>query len=169
MSASPVPISQELHLLYSDHHGWLHGWLRRKLGSSFDAADLAHDTFLRLLTREIPDTIRDPRALLTTVAQGIVANFYRRRDIEKAYLDALAVLPPELALSPETLAIMLETLIEIDRLLDGLPVITRKAFLLAQLDGLGQAEIAERLGISVPTVKRHVAKALAQCCFAAAD
>ena len=30
--------------IYRDHHGWLSGWLRKKLGNSFDAADLAHDT-----------------------------------------------------------------------------------------------------------------------------
>lgn len=35
--------------LYLDHHGWLHGWLRRRLDCTDTAADLAHDTFLRLL------------------------------------------------------------------------------------------------------------------------
>ncbi|MCH1999596.1 RNA polymerase subunit sigma, partial [Achromobacter xylosoxidans] len=33
--------------IYREHHGWLSAWLRKKLGNSFDAADLAHDTFLR--------------------------------------------------------------------------------------------------------------------------
>ncbi len=37
--------------LYRAHHGWLQSWLSKKLGSSFDAADLAQDTFLRVLGR----------------------------------------------------------------------------------------------------------------------
>ncbi|WP_416390945.1 sigma factor [Alloalcanivorax xenomutans] len=37
-------------VLYSDHHGWLLGWLRKKLGCSQHAADMAHDTFVRVLT-----------------------------------------------------------------------------------------------------------------------
>jgi RNA polymerase sigma factor (sigma-70 family) len=164
-----APPNHSMHALYSDHHNWLQGWLRRKLGNTFDAADLAQDTFIRVLTRELPDAIRDPRALLTSVAQGMVANFYRRRDIERAYAEALAMLPEAHAVSPETHAIMLEALVVIDRLLDGLPVLIRKAFLLSQLDGLPQAEIAERLELSVPTVKRYIAKALAQCCFASPD
>ncbi|WP_313062038.1 sigma factor, partial [Pseudomonas rhodesiae] len=40
---------QQLHLLYRDHHGWLQGWLRKRLGDREHAADVAQDTFLRLL------------------------------------------------------------------------------------------------------------------------
>ena len=36
--------------LYAEHHGWLRGWLRGRLGNAFDAADLAHDTYLRILS-----------------------------------------------------------------------------------------------------------------------
>ena len=86
--------------------------------------------------------------------------------IEAAYLEALALMPQPLAPSPEEQAILIETLVQIDGLLDGLPLRIRQAFLYSQLDGLRHGEIAERLGLSVPTVKRYIAKALEQCCFA---
>ncbi|GAA4326226.1 sigma-70 family RNA polymerase sigma factor [Pigmentiphaga soli] len=152
--------------LYADHHSWLQAWLRRRLGDAFTAADLAHDTFLRVLSKEAPPAIREPRALLVTIAGGLVINYHRRRRIELAYLEALALLPEPSAPSPEARALMIETLVEIDRLLDGLPRLVRQAFLLSQLDGLRQGEIAARLGVSVPTVKRYIARALEQCCFA---
>ena len=156
--------SEQVKSIYDAHHGWLECWLRKRLGNASDAADLAQDTFVRVLTKEM--AIREPRAMLTTIAQGMVANFYRRRDIELAYEQALAAWPEQHAMSPETRAIMLETLVEIDALLNGLPPLVREAFLLSQLDGMGQADIAERLGISLATVKRHIAKAMLHCCFA---
>lgn len=158
------PHTEQVEHLYHAHHGWLEGWLRKKLGNASDAADIAQDTFVRVLTREI--AIREPRALLTTIAQGMVANFYRRQKIELAYVQALAAWPEQVGLSPETRAIMLETLVEIDALLHRLPATVRQAFLLSQLDGMGQMEIAERLGISLATVKRHIARAMLHCCFA---
>ena len=156
--------SEQVKSIYDAHHGWLECWLRKRLGNASDAADIAHDTFVRVLAREM--AIREPRAMLTTIAQGMVANLYRRRDIELAYERALAAWPEQHAMSPETRAIMLETLVEIDALLDSLPPLVREAFLLSQLDGMGQADIAERLGISLATVKRHIAKAMLHCCFA---
>ncbi|USX18929.1 sigma-70 family RNA polymerase sigma factor [Oxalobacteraceae bacterium OTU3REALA1] len=156
--------SEQVKSIYDAHHGWLECWLRKRLGNASDAADIAQDTFVRVLAREV--AIREPRAMLTTIAQGMVANFYRRRDIELAYEQALAAWPEQHAMSPETRAIMLEMLVEIDALLNSLPALVREAFLLSQLDGMGQADIAARLGISLATVKRHIAKAMLHCCFA---
>lgn len=167
MLAADVAHHHEIALLYADHHGWLQGWLRRRLGNASHAADLAQDTFLRLLAREEPVAVREPRAFLTTVAQRVLFNHYRRQQLEQAYLEALAHAPQAVALSPEARAMLLETLDEIDRLLDGLPAPVRRAFLLAQLEGLKQSEIAEALGVSVTTVKRYLVQAGMQCYFAA--
>lgn len=60
MFSPPRAASPDIEVLYSDHHGWLQDWLRRRLGNAFDAADLAHDTFLRVLRNLEP--IREPRA-----------------------------------------------------------------------------------------------------------
>ncbi|XAH21245.1 sigma-70 family RNA polymerase sigma factor [Xylophilus sp. GW821-FHT01B05] len=159
------PAFQQVHALYTDHHGWLQGWLRKKLGNAFDAADLAQDTFLRVLRAPGIDRINEPRAYLTTIARNLLINHVRRRAIEQAYLDALALLPESVAPSPEARLMVLETLVEIDRRLDGLAAQAKQAFLLAQLEGLGQAEIAAELGISLSTVKRHLTKAAMRCFF----
>lgn len=164
MSASaPSPA----HVLYSDHHGWLLAWLRKKLGSPSDAADLAHDTFVRILARDDVGSLREPRAFLLTVAQGVMSNFLRRRTLEQAYLDALAALPERYHPGPEARALVLEALLEIDRLLDGLPRRAKRIFLMAQVDGMTQAAIAEELRLSLPTVRRDLVGAIAHCSFAA--
>jgi RNA polymerase sigma-70 factor (ECF subfamily) len=164
-AAAEPALHAHVHLLYSEHHGWLQGWLRKKLGNAFDAADLAQDTFVRVLRAPGLDRVEEPRAYLTTVARNLLINHVRRRAIERAYLDALALLPEPVTPSPEARLMVLETLVEIDRRLSGLPAQAKQAFLLAQLEGLGQAEIAAELGISVSTVKRHLARAAMRCFF----
>ncbi|VVE68975.1 RNA polymerase subunit sigma [Pandoraea anapnoica] len=164
---TPGTLPSTVEMLYSHHHSWLKGWLHRRLGSAEQAADIAHDTFVRLLGSErVPASFDEPRAYLTTVAQNLVSNHWRRQKLERAYLEALAQVPRDVEWSPETRAIMLETLLELDRLLDGLPTIVRQAFLYSQLDGQTHAQIAATLGISIPTVKRYLAKALQRCYFA---
>ncbi|WP_028602084.1 sigma-70 family RNA polymerase sigma factor [Ottowia thiooxydans] len=167
MQAAESSLNQEVHSLYLNHHSWLYRWLWKRLGNSFDAADLAHDTFTRLLTRDAPIAAQEPRAFLTTVAQGVVSNFHRRRKVEAAYFETLAGLPEPQVPCLETRAILLETLIEIDRRLDGLKMPVRQAFLLSQLDGLTQPQIAAELGVSLATVQRYIAKAVQQCFFGA--
>lgn len=153
--ASPQPVAN----LYHEHHGWLHGWLRRKLGCTHQAADLAQDTFIEALLAPGLGEIREPRAWLTTVAHGIMVNYLRRRKLELAYLDAIASHPEPLAPSPEERALIIEALCEIDTLLDGLPVKARQAFLLSQVEGLTYAEIAGRLGVSLSMVKKYMLRA----------
>jgi RNA polymerase sigma-70 factor (ECF subfamily) len=166
MPAAPNALHREVSALYCDHHGWLQGWLRKRLGDVHQAADLAQDTFMRLLAREEPVQAREPRAFLTTVAQRVLANHYRRQQLERAYLEALAQAPQAHALSPEERALLLEALDQIDQMLDGLAAPVRRAFLMAQLDGMKQAEIAAELGVSLTTVKRYLVQAGMQCYFA---
>ena len=150
--------------LYLDHHGWLRERLQRRLGCLGQAADLAQDTFVRLLAREGElERLREPRAFLATVAQGLLANHWRRQALERAYLEALAARPQAVQPSPEAQALILETLTELDGLLDRLPGRVRQAFLLAQLEGLTYAVIAERLGVSERMVKKYMAQAMLHC------
>lgn len=163
MSTAIPPSDRLFAELYADHHGWLNGWLRRKLGNQFDAADLAQDTFLRVLASRNAAAIEEPRKYLATIANGLVVDRFRRLSIEEAWLETLAARPEPLAVSPEARALILETLVAIDRMLDQLDPRTREIFLLAQFEGLTYAAIGTRLGVSVTTVKKHLARALAQC------
>lgn len=159
--ALPVAAFSEI---YASHHGWLHTWLRRRMGCSHLAADLTHDTFLRLLSKpSVIDQVREPRAFLSTIAHGLMVNHLRRQELERAYLHALAVLPEAVCPSPESRAIVLETLLEIDAMLDGLPAKVRQAFLLSQLEGLPYAEIAERLSVSISMIKKYMLQATLHC------
>lgn len=158
-------VGQQVEVLYSEHHDWLRRWLGKKLGNVQQAADLAHDTFMRLLVREEALVLQEPRAFLTTVAQRVLANHWRRQALERAYLDALEQMPQAVAASAEERATLLEILFEIDRRLDCLPLPVKRAFLMSQLDGLGHARIGEVLGVSVTTVKRYLVRAALQCYF----
>lgn len=149
--------------LYAHHFSWLSGWLRRQLGCPHNAADLAHDTFLRLLGGSEPLGLRDPKAFLATIARGLVIDHWRRQALERAYLDAFAQDSTAEAPSPEAQLLILELLAQIDALLDGLRPRVRSAFLMAQLDGLTYREIAVQLAVSERMVKKYMAQAMLHC------
>lgn len=158
-----------MHSLYQDHHPWLQSLLRKRLSNREDAADLAQDTFLRLLRAPVPqDEIREPRRYLATIARGLVTDLFRRRALERAYLEYLAGLPQALSPSAEEQLSIQQALLEVDRMLQGLPPKVREAFVLAQFEELSYPEIAQRLGISLRTVSNYLARALEHCCLAMA-
>lgn len=157
------PVADTVTQMYRDHHNWLQGWLRSKLGCPHNAADLAHDTFVRLINARNAEEIYEPRAYLTTIAHGLMVNQFRRLEIERAYLDVLASRQEAVEPSPEERAMVIESLIAIDLMLDALPSNVRRAFLLFQLEGVSHAEIAERLKVSISSVRQYIAKAMQHC------
>lgn len=160
----PPASEQTAESLYRDHHDWVRTLLRQRSGCSETAADLAQDTFVRLLAREADlRLIREPRAYLRRIAQGLLANHWRRRDIEQAYAEALRSQPQALASSPEEHHVIVETLCRIDALLSGLPRKVRRAFLLSRCEGERYAEIARTLGVSERMVKKYIAQAMLHC------
>ncbi|WP_444757624.1 sigma-70 family RNA polymerase sigma factor [Pseudomonas sp. A014] len=162
MSGRENPHGEYVGSLFRSHYPWLCGRLRRHLGDGA-AEDIAADTFVQLLSAPVPEPIRQPRALLTTIAQRLMYQLWRRRDLERAYLDALLEDDEHLAPSPEAHAQMIEALQAIDTLLDGLPAKVKATFLLSQLNGLTYPQIALELGISQRSVSDYMAKAFNRC------
>lgn len=164
MSSAPLPLPGSGDVagqLFASHHGWLLTRLQARLRHLPDAQDLASETFVRVLAGQRPEqlaALREPRAFLTTVARRLLISFWRRRDLEQAWLEVLAQAPPAFAPSPEERAVLVETLAHVGQALEGLPLKARQAFLLSQLDGLGYQAIADQLAISQSTVRRYMAE-----------
>lgn len=165
MSAANAPI-QPIEVLYCDHHGWLQGWLRRRLGNAADAADLAHDAFLRLIVKPAPrgfGSDAEARAYLRTMAQGMCVNLWHRREIEQAWLDTLAARPEEFAPSAERQAMVLQALHEVGAMLLELPPKAAWAFLMAHACQMTDKEVAQDLGVSTRMVRKYIAQAMLRC------
>jgi RNA polymerase sigma factor (sigma-70 family) len=163
LTSVPSPHIELVGALYRDHRSWLLAWLRRNIACPQRAEDLSQDTFVRLLGREGLGNPREPRAFLLTIAKGLLFDHFRRAVLEQAYLSELAQLPEDEHPSPEQQQLILEDLRTIDRLLDQLSGKARAAFLYSRLEGLGHAEIALRLGVSVPRVRQYLAQGMRQC------
>ena len=151
---------------FQQHYVWLTGRMGRKTGCRFGAEDVASEAFAQLLQTPGWEATREPRALLTTIAQRLLYEIWRRRDLEATYMAWAATQPQATLPSPEERALILETLATIDRVLDGLSVKARSAFLYSQLDGLTYPEIAERLEVSVRMVQKYMTQALRLCYLA---
>lgn len=150
--------------LYRAHHGWIQQWLQRKLGNASDAAELAQDVFVRLLStpRQFNDA-EHARAYLGRMSRHLCVDFWRRRRVEQAYLDVLAAQPEHQVPSLEHQAIILETLGQLQAMLERMPKRVAETFLLVQLQGLTQREVAQRLGVSERSVSNYLTQAMYQC------
>lgn len=109
------------------------------------------------------------RSYLATIARGLCIDHWRRRQLEKAWLDSLALCPEATQPSPEQRAIIVETLYEVDAMLARLPKKVSQAFLLAQLHGLPYKQIAQQLGVCERMVKKYMAQALLHCAILEAE
>lgn len=156
--------------LYRENHGWIQQWISRRLGNASDAAELAQDVFVRLLVqpREFESDVH-ARAYLSRISLHLCVDFWRRKQLERAWLEALAQVPESHWPSQEHQAIILETLGQLQDLLERLPPKAAAAFSLSQLHGLGYREIAEELGVSVRSVTKYIAQAMFQCALLEAE
>ncbi|MYM28256.1 sigma-70 family RNA polymerase sigma factor [Duganella sp. CY15W] len=166
MTSARYPLQQNMASLYGEHHAWLLGWLRKRLGCGHHAADVAQDTFLRLITvgDKLPQ-LDEPRAFLTTTAKRLLVDRGRRQAVEQAYLAELGLLAEQLPCfpSPEEVLQAVQSLERIAYALEQLSARARDAFLMHFLDGEPHALIAQRLGVSTRMVHKYLVQALLGC------
>jgi len=146
--------------LFRAHYRWLCTYLRRHLHDVAGVEDIAAETFTQLLEAPGLSAIREPRALLTTLAQRLLYRRWRRADLERRHLQQIDA---DCVPSPEELAQVSQTLNHLDHSLQRLPGKVRSTFLLARVDGLTYPQIAAELGISQRSVSVYMTRSQALC------
>lgn len=163
MSSVQLPINS-VNQLYSDNHSWLYQLLNRKLSNHADAADLAHDAFLRLLKKPKHfDSNSGARAYLSHMARGMCSDLWRRQDIEQAWLDTLDNQPDAFYPCAEQQAIIIEALSEVDAMLRQLPNKVAEAFIQTMVYGKTAKEVAQALGVTDRSIRNYLSQAMLAC------
>lgn len=153
--ANELPNStRDLEPLHARYSEWLRRWLVRRYGAE-DGDDLVQDTWLRLASSASVGDLKHPKAFLRTVAMNLAASRYRKREAAGRAEGSVAQLDRIEADQNDSVLL--------SQIVVGLPEGLRDVFLLSRLDGLTNAQIAEKLGISQKTVEWRMTRALAHC------
>ncbi|MDT3714245.1 RNA polymerase sigma factor [Pseudomonas soli] len=154
----PDPVA---HGFYADI---LH-FLRKRTDNASDAADMTQDVFAQWLGYRDRAKVEQPRAFLFQVARNLLSDHWRRQKVRHAALadDTLPEQQDAPANDPLDHAQQQQRLNQLRQVLAELSPRRREALMLHRFEGLTQAQIAERMNISVSMVEKHIAAALLQC------
>jgi len=144
---------------FLEHYEELIGTWTRRLRNRSQAEDLAHDTFVRVLESD-SSAVQQPRAYLHQTARNIAVDGYRREDRRGAMESEAIDLSESSTGDPEHYMHAIQLADSIERALCELPVNCRRIFVWQKIEGLTQAEIAERLGLSRNMVEKYMIRTL---------
>jgi len=147
------------HKGFLDHYHELIGTWTRKLRSRQQAEDLAHDAFVRVLENQQAE-VEQPRAYLHQTARNIAVDGYRREDRRQSLEQQALDLGPAPGDDPEAFVNALQLADSVERALAELPLNCRQVFIWQKLEGLTQAEIAERMGLTKNMVEKYMIRTL---------
>lgn len=161
-------LQHKLSNMYRQNYTWLHAWLRKKTLCEHNSADIAQDTFVRVLTsKNTLNNVREARAYLTSIAKNLLIDRARRQKLEQAYLAELTLETEDIAgtvvVSPEEINETLCLLEQICIVLEGLSANAQQAFIRHYLEGETQVVIAQDLSVSTKMVQKYLVQALVKC------
>jgi len=151
---------------FQEHYEELLQFLTRRMNDRQRAADLAQETWLKLVKIEeqaLP--VLHPRSFIFRVAGNLAIDTLRREQRQEGNLgdsdaaEQMACPAP----APEAVLLARERLQILDEALLQLSDNARQALLLNRVDGLTQAQIAQRLGVSESMVAKYIGQALRHC------
>lgn len=144
-------------------------FLRKRTDNASDAADMTQDVFTQWLGYRDKARVEQPRAFLFQMARNLLRDHWRRQKVRGDVLDEQVEAkederPSEAPGSdPLAGAQRLQRLEHLKIVLAELSPRRREALMLHRFEGLSQAQISERMGISISMVEKHIAAALLYC------
>ena len=153
----------EVSTLFSEHNEALVRYLSVRLSNSQEAAEVAQEAYIRLLSLDKPDTVSYLRAFLYKTADNIAIDRLRRRRRTEAIFDSeesegesrSEVQNPERQLSAK------QSIAQLRSYVTELPPKCQKAFVMYKFQECEYAEIAEAMGLSENMIRKYVLRALA--------
>ncbi len=134
------------------------------------AADLTHETFLRFHQFIQSTPPNNARALAFSIAVNLATDYQRKMKVQqKVMVDEeheSSRLPNAQTLAntgPERIIMARQQLQLVYSALEELPEDCRNVFIMQSIEGLTQAQIAARLGVSQAKVYRLLIKAMSHC------
>lgn len=143
----------------------LRRFLTRRLKCPDAAEDLTHETYLRLQKQDSIQPLNNARALAFHIAMNLAVDYQRKVSVRNRFVvdEDIDSCSESTSNNPEQTLIARQRLEILQKALDELPTDCRTVFLLHGVDGLKYVEIADRLGISISMVGKHLARAMAHC------
>ncbi|MBW7901581.1 MAG: sigma-70 family RNA polymerase sigma factor [Rhodocyclaceae bacterium] len=143
-------------------------FLNRQVNDRDTAADLAQESFARVLAvQHAGRAVLDVRALLYRTARNLVIDQHRRAELRRH--EDLDAIPEDLHppaprhLQPEDALASRQAVHTYAAAIEALPPRCREAFVLHVFDELSHAQVAQRMGISVSMVEKHVVRGMVAC------
>lgn len=135
---------------------------RRAPRLSSEREDLTQEVFARLAQRSSEEEIEQAEGYLFQTASNVLTDRIRRLSVRRS-VDHVEYDENKHAVEDFSAERVLEAREQVEIVvaaLEDLPERTRFAFVLHRFEGLRQREIAQRLGISVSAVEKHIVRAL---------
>lgn len=154
-----VPKARESHVAERaiEYHSALATYFLRRTLSREDAEDLSQEVFLRLLGTASPPQIGSLRGYVFQVANSVFIDWLRRSKARAAGAhDDISERLADDSASCERSMLARERLDRVVERLGELPEKTRTILVMRRLDEEKNAAIANRLGVSLSTVEKHI-------------
>jgi RNA polymerase sigma-70 factor (ECF subfamily) len=168
---APLPEKLTPELVFREYAPRIYNLARRMLGNDADAEDVTQDVLLQVVRKL--DTFRGESQIATwlhrVTVNAALAHRQKRanrqkRETGEAGDELLEVAAPDTAVrrwnvSPEDPVLEAEQQEVIEKAIGQLPEPFRDVYVLADVEGMSNAEIGEMLDLSVPAVKSRLHRA----------
>jgi RNA polymerase sigma factor (sigma-70 family) len=147
------------------HSAQLKSYIQKVFPSVHDVDDVIQESYLRIWKASAVKEIRFAKAFLFTVARRLAIDIVRRdrrapfiavKDVNQLFVSDKAADAGRVENYKQERQLLIEAI-------DSLPARCREAFILCQVEGLPQKEVAARLGIAESTVAVQSSRGLQRC------